>query len=166
MVFSKLNIKQAGLVLMAVMITGFILTVKFMHKDEGIPAEPVPAVAINDLRRVAKPEEENFKEFESRKPAVLDSDDETLKAFTERMKEEREQERRITDLKMKREETDLELEEQKALSELNRFKQDGIGSVNEGNSTEGPNMNIKIVYLGGTDSKKKQFYPSTVKITS
>lgn len=155
MVFNKSNIRQIILILTAVVIIGCILMGKFTHKVVDTSAQPVGEEAINDSSTPAKPEGEVFKTVDTPHPVVLNDNDEILKKMTEQMEKDREQQRRIKDLKMQREETDLEIEEQKALSELNKLKKDSMGSVNEGNSTNDINMDIKIVYLGGTDAQKE-----------
>jgi len=86
-------------------------------------------------------------------PSMVDDTDETLKRITEDMERDRQQQRRIKELKMQKEETDLELEEQKALCELMKFKKDNMATVSDRDA--GANMDIKIVYLGGTDAQKE-----------
>ena len=155
MVFNKLNIRQIILVLIAVVIMGGVLIGKIIHKDVDTYTESSFPMAINASSRVTASEGSDFKVVGMLKPVTMNDNDAILKKMTEQMEKDREQQRRIKNLKMQREETDLELEEQKALSELNKFKKDSIGSVNRENSVDDSNMDIKIVYLGGVEAQKE-----------
>ena len=134
---------------------GGVLIGKIIHKDMDTYTESSFPMAINASSRVIASEGSDFKVVGMLKPVTMNDNDAILKKMTEQMEKDREQQRRIKNLKMQREETDLELEEQKALSELNKFKKDSIGSVNRENSVDDSNMDIKIVYLGGVEAQKE-----------
>jgi hypothetical protein len=131
MVFNKLPMMM---VLIAAGITGC-----------GRPEAPPAAIAATPLSPVVA----------APKPAVFEEDDESLKKMTEEMQKDRQQQRRIKALKMEKEQTDLELEEQKALAELNKFRRNTTDPVNEGAPPNSPDTDIKVAYIGGANLHKE-----------
>ena len=66
------------------------------------------------------------------------------------------QQKQTKDLKIKLEQTNLELEQEKALAEINKLKKENMGAFNEP-AVEGQNNlpEIKVEYIGGNSVKKE-----------
>jgi hypothetical protein len=77
-------------------------------------------------------------------------------AIQEQLDRDRKQQKQTKDLRIKLEQTNLELEQEKALAQINKLKKENRGAFNEP-SAEGQNNlpEIKIDYIGG-DSVKKE----------
>ncbi len=77
-------------------------------------------------------------------------------AIQRQLDRDRQQQKLTKDLKNKLEQTNLELEEEKALAEINTLKKENMGAFNEPNSDGQNNLpEIKVDYIGG-DSVKKE----------
>ena len=70
------------------------------------------------------------------------------------MEKDRDQQRVLKDLRLKKEEIDLKLEEQKAMAELNKIRTESDDPINEGKTANDFNIDIKVVYVGGTETSK------------
>ena len=77
-------------------------------------------------------------------------------AIQEQLDRDRRQQRQTKELKNKLEQTNLELEQEKALAEINKLKKENQGSFNEPSSDGQTNVpDIKVNYIGGNDVKKQ-----------
>lgn len=74
----------------------------------------------------------------------------------EQLDRDRQQQKITKDLKNKLEQTNLELEQEKAVAEINKLKKDNIGAFNDPSENGQTNLpDIKVEYIGG-DSVKKE----------
>ena len=77
-------------------------------------------------------------------------------AIQEQLDRDRKQQKQTKDLKIKLEQTNLELEREKALAEINKLKKENVGVFNEpavGGQNNLPE--IKVNYIGGDSTKKE-----------
>ena len=89
------------------------------------------------------------------KPAISLNNGEDA-AIQEQLDRDRQQQRLTKELKNKLEQTDLQLEEEKALAEINKLKKENMGAFDEPNSDGQTNLpEIIVDYIGG-DSVKKE----------
>lgn len=89
--------------------------------------------------------------------ALGDDEDEKLqKEMQEQMDQDRNQQRQIKMLKMQLEQASLQLENEKALTEINKLKKENTGYVKDSNPKMGDDFpSIRVLYIGGTDSSKE-----------
>jgi hypothetical protein len=88
--------------------------------------------------------------------STIPDDDEMLNKMKEQMDKDRDQQRRIKALRLKIEQTDLELKEQQALAEINKLRKSNAGfTKNEGSELNGEIPEMKVLYIGGTDKSKE-----------
>jgi len=77
-------------------------------------------------------------------------------AIQRQLDRDRQQQKLTKDLKNKLEQTNLELEEEKALAEINTLKKENMGAFNEPNSDGQNNLpEIIVDYIGGNSVKKE-----------
>ena len=88
-------------------------------------------------------------------PAFTSNSSEDVE-IQDQLDRDRQQQKLTKDLKNKLEQTNLELEQEKALSEINKLKKENLGSFND-TSEDGQNNlpEVKVEYIGG-DSVKKE----------
>ncbi|MDE2028168.1 MAG: hypothetical protein KGK03_05030 [Candidatus Omnitrophica bacterium] len=147
MEFNGFNIRTIIITVVAACLM-CLLTVRIPHQNVNASTGPITPTIIheNHIPIVTQPQG----------GGDVDRDGQ-MKRMKEEMSMDRQQLRRIRVLKMKREETDLELEEQKALSELNKLKMDNLALDNGANPADSSNVNIRIEYLGGAANTGKLF---------
>jgi hypothetical protein len=77
-------------------------------------------------------------------------------AIQEQLDRDRRQQKETKDLRIKLEQTNLELEQEKALAEINKLKKENRGAFNEP-AVDGQNNlpEIKVDYIGGNSAKKE-----------
>ena len=84
---------------------------------------------------------------------VANQDDSEIQQQLDR---DRQQQKITKDLKNKLEQTNLELEQEKAVSEINKLKKENIGAFNEPSENGQSNLpDIKVEYIGGDKVKKE-----------
>jgi len=77
-------------------------------------------------------------------------------AIQEQLDRDRKQQKQTKDLKIKLEQTNLELEQEKALSEINKLKKENAGAFNEPVIDGQRNIpEIKVDYIGGNNKSKE-----------
>jgi len=90
---------------------------------------------------------------------IIPSDDEdelVQRAMKDQMDKDRNQQRQIKMLKMQLEQINLQLDNEKALTEINKLKKENAGYVKDSNSQAGTGFpSIRIIYIGGTDTGKE-----------
>jgi len=87
---------------------------------------------------------------------VVDATPEDVAAIQEQLDRDRRQQKQTKDLKTQLEQTNLELEQEKALSEINKLKKENAGAFNEPAIDGQKNMpEIKVDYIGGSSIKKE-----------
>jgi len=85
-----------------------------------------------------------------------DEDDAIQKEMKDQMDKDRNQQRQIKMLKMQLEQVNLQLDNEKALTEINKLKKENAGYVkdeNTQNNSEYPN--IRVIYIGGTETERQ-----------
>jgi hypothetical protein len=89
------------------------------------------------------------------KIAAPDEEDGAVqKEMREQMDKDRNQQRQIKMLKMQLEQVDLQLENEKALTEINKLKKENAGYVKDSGLQAGNDFpSIRIIYIGGADEK-------------
>jgi len=88
-------------------------------------------------------------------PAVMAGNEDDF-AIQEQLDRDRLEQNQTKDLKIKLEQTNLELEQEKAYAQLNKLKMENVGVLNE-TAVEGNNKipEIKIEYIGGNSVNKE-----------
>jgi len=77
-------------------------------------------------------------------------------AIQEQLDRDRKQQKQTKDLKIKLEQTNLELEQEKALAEINKLKKENMGTFDEPAVEGQKNLpEIKVDYIGGSGVKKE-----------
>ena len=77
-------------------------------------------------------------------------------AIQEQLDRDRRQQKQTKDLKIKLEQTNLELEQEKAIAEINKLKKENTGAFNEPTADGQNNLpEIKVDYIGGNGVKKE-----------
>lgn len=86
-------------------------------------------------------------------PVTSNEDD---AAIQEQLDRDRLQQKHTKDLKIQLEQTDLELEQEKALAQINKLKKENVGAFNEP-AVDGQNNLPEIIvnYIGGDNAKKE-----------
>jgi len=85
-----------------------------------------------------------------------DDDEAVVKEMKDQMGRDRDQQRQIKMLKMQLEQINLQLDNEKALTEINKLKKENAGYVKDSNSKTGAGFpNIRIIYIGGTDMDRE-----------
>jgi len=149
MEFKKLSLKPVLLVLfLGLLLIGATLW-KFSSKADSSVTETVgtlpPAVSIPTS---VEPQMTN-------EPASGTSKEEDV-AIQEQLDHDRQQQKQTKDLKIKLEQANLELEQEKTFAEINKLKKENVGTFNEpavGGQSNLPE--IKIDYIGGNSIKKE-----------
>ena len=90
----------------------------------------------------------------STKDAVLE-ENQSIKEMKEQMDNDRLQQKKIKTLKLELEQTNLQLEKDKALSEIDKLERGNMGVVNDSDDQQGKYPDVKVVYIGGSVEKKQ-----------
>jgi len=85
------------------------------------------------------------------------SEDEAMqKEMKDQMDRDRNQQRQIKILKMQLEQINLQLENEKASTEINKLKKENAEYIKGSSSQDGTGFpSIRVIYIGGTDSQKE-----------
>jgi hypothetical protein len=158
MVFKFLTSKKF-LILLGVVVIGFILS-KFIHKgdssavnDAVLPQSQNETINTLPVKAVIK--EPAFAKIPVKKIDLETSDQEDA-AIQEQLDHDREAQKQTKYLKTKLEQTNLELEQEKALAEINKLKMDNIGAFKDPTEESQKNLpEIKVEYIGGGATKKE-----------
>ena len=85
-----------------------------------------------------------------------DEDEAVQREMKGQMDKDRNQQRQIKMLKMQLEQINLQLDNEKALTEINKLKKENAGYVKDSNLQAGVGFpSIRIIYIGGTDIGKE-----------
>jgi len=148
MVFKDLNIKTIILIAMAVLIILMTILSKLIH-HESIPQEVIPT-AIEPIQLISTKSQNK----ETRE--MTEEDSQSIKEMKEQMDSDRLQQKKIKMLRMQLEQTNLKLEEEKALSEIGKLEKENAGVVNDSNNDgQDKYPDIKVIYIGGTPESKE-----------
>jgi len=153
MEFRKIN--KRGMIL--IFIAGFLIVMaivsnyKFKNTDvpnNQIQAPPLPPSFLKQPEVVRQ-----------QLNAIIPSDDEdeaVQREMKDQMDKDRNQQRQIKMLKMQLEQINLQLDNEKALTEINKLKKENAGYVKDSNSQAGIGFpSVRIIYIGGTDIEKE-----------
>ena len=87
---------------------------------------------------------------------VVDEQEAAQKDMKEQMQRDRLQQRQIKMLKMQLEQVDLQLENEKALTQINKLKKENAGYVKDSMGQSGAIFpGVKVIYIGGTAMEKE-----------
>ena len=85
-----------------------------------------------------------------------DEDEAVQREMKDQLDKDRNQQRQIKMLKMQLEQINLQLDNEKALTEINKLKKENAGYVKDSNlQADAGFPNIRIIYIGGTDIGKE-----------
>lgn len=131
-----------GIVLLAAL--GITARVVWQHQENMMPTDVVGNKQASEAE---------FTIIDQPVTNEPDRDDAALNAMIEDMEKDRVEQRMIRALKMRKQETDLELEEQKSRAELNRLR--NLNPPQEAKAGDTSNLDVKIIYLGGNETDKE-----------
>src|SRR5437016_3589476 len=104
MEFNKSNITKIAFALAGVMVAGLAVAGKFKHKGAEVPDQPSNVESVEDEHNNAiKTQRLDFMAYEDTKPERGDHDDEALQKMMQEMEKDREQQRVLKDLRLKKE---------------------------------------------------------------
>jgi len=140
------NISIGIVMLFAVVVLlfiGFLFWRASSHIEEPIKENPKEENTIQQVSRMSiEPEQMGSKQEDAMIEQQLDRD--------------RQQQKQTKDLRIKLEQTNLELEEEKALSEISKLKKENTAPLNESSADGQKNLpEIKVNYIGGDNLKKE-----------
>jgi hypothetical protein len=156
MEFKNMSLKSILLISLALFLIGFVI-IKFSLAPPtgGHDFSPVPKVLIPDTRSSSKVAEQETIEGGSTPGKQLTAEQDDA-AIQQQLDRDRRQQKQTKDLKIKLEQTNLELEQEKALAEINKLKKDNMEAFDEPSVIGVNNLpEIKVDYIGG-DSVKKE----------
>ncbi len=118
---------------------------------------PAPPTGGHDFSRVPKQvaEQETIEGGSTPgKPPTTEQEDDA--AIQEQLDRDRRQQKQTKDLRIKLEQTNLELEQEKALAQINKLKKENMETFDEP-AVEGPKNlpEIKVDYIGGSSVQKE-----------
>ena len=159
--FKNLNLRSIILIALAgLMFLGTIFLKMASHKPvpelnplspsslESMPSsvstrsnEVLPIVPINNTNTIKD---------------LAPEDAQSIREMKEQMESDRLQQKKIKMLKLQLEQTNLQLEQEKALSEISKLEKENTGVVNDSNEGDQDKYpEIKVIYIGGTKDKKE-----------
>jgi hypothetical protein len=145
--FKNKSLKSMILILMP----GVLLIGLFFWKLSS-KTEPIDSQTVAALPQVVKevPPKDVFVPTPPTAPIAGDA------VIEQELDSERLRHKQTRDLRNKLEQTNLELEEQKALAQINKLKKENRGAFNEENTDAQNNLpEIKVDYIGGDTVKKE-----------
>ena len=161
MEYRKLNIRAmiliviAGLMLLGTIISKIVFYKKipdqnYLPMAPGVYKTVIPVVESNhglSVRSIIKSKLDN---------EITGEDPQSIKDMKEQMDNDRLQQKKIKILKLQLEQTNLQLEQEKALSEISKLEKENAGVVNVA-TDQGQDKypDVKVIYIGGTAEKKE-----------
>ena len=87
---------------------------------------------------------------------LMEDDTASMKEMKEQMNSDRLQQKKIKMLKLQLEQTNLQLEQEKSLSEIGKLEKENTSFVNDSNN-QGQDRypEVKVIYIGGTTDRKE-----------
>ena len=155
--FKKMSLKSILLVsLAAIFLIGFVV-MKFSSKTDSSTIENVetlpPAIKEASVKASSTPSAAVPQMSSQLAPGISKEED---TAIQEQLDRDRKQQKQTKDLKIKLEQTNLELEQEKAIAEINKLKKENTGAFNEPTADGQTNLpEIKVDYIGGNGVKKE-----------
>jgi len=153
---NKLFLPALAVLFVIVLLVGksFIKTASTSQENpEAVNSSPV-LLSKDTLVKPAIQKESSEKDF-SKKP-ISDASNEDDAAIQDQLDRDRQAQKQTKYLKTKLEQTNLELEQEKALAEINKLKIDNMGAFKDPTEESQKNFpEIKVEYIGGNDVKKE-----------
>jgi hypothetical protein len=143
--FSKISLRLIiSILLIGVLIVG-LLNWKYSTKTRISEEENITAIP--------DPQNEMIKENNDSIPKISNQEDSKIQ---EQLEHDRQQQKQTKDLKIKLEQTNLELEREKAIAEINKLKNEDTGGFKETAISGQKDLpEIKVEYIGGGSVKKE-----------
>jgi len=145
------RINKRGMVFIS--IAGFLIVMaivlNFKSKSADVPDNQIhaPALPVPVPDELVRP---------VHRLKIEDEDEAVQREMKDQMDKDRNQQRRIKMLKMQLEQINLQLDNEKAFTEINKLKKENAGYVKDSNSQAGTGFpSIRIIYIGGTDIEKE-----------
>jgi hypothetical protein len=157
--FKKLQ-AMFPIILIGLLFCGFLIWNVFLKTNTPASENDVlPSTVVNLQKKsivvkvpIQAPPAQMAKEANKLSSEVANQDDSEIQQQLDR---DRQQQKITKDLKNKLEQTNLELEQEKAVSEINKLKKENIGAFNEPSENGQSNLpDIKVEYIGGDKVKK------------
>jgi hypothetical protein len=142
--FKKLN--SRSIILLAIAGVILFVTIVIRMASHGPTPEPIslPVIESNQVPLVRPMKE------------LTQEDTQSMKEMKEQIENDRLQQKKIKTLKLQLEQTNLQLEQEKALSEISKLQKEDTSVVNVSNDRgQDKYPDIKVIYIGGTADKKE-----------
>ncbi len=153
MEFKRINTRAIVLISIAGFLIVMTIISNFKSKSTDVPDNQIQAPALPVS--VFKQPEVAGQRFNTINPSD-DEDEAVQRQMKDQMDKDRNQQRQIKMLKMQLEQINLQLDNEKALTEINKLKKENALYVKDSNSQTGTGFpSIRIVYIGGTDIEKE-----------
>jgi hypothetical protein len=149
MEFKRINMRAMILIAIAGFLILMTIFLNFKPKSTDVPNYQIqtPSMPLSVSDELVRPIK-NFK--------TEDEDEAVQSEMKDQMDKDRNQQRRIKMLKMQLEQVNLQLDNEKAVTEINKLKKENAGYVKDSNSQVGTGFpSIRIIYIGGTDTEKE-----------
>ena len=153
---NKLFLPALAVLFVIVLLVGksFIKTASTSQENpEAVNSSPV-LLSKDTLVKPAIQKESSEKDFS--KNSISDASNEDDAAIQDQLDRDRQAQKQTKYLKTKLEQTNLKLEQEKALAEINKLKIDNMGAFKDPTEESQKNFpEIKVEYIGGNDVKKE-----------
>ena len=148
--FKKLNGRAVILLVLAGVMV-FVMIITRMAVHESIPEQrSQPMIESNQSEPV------RLMAYSRQMKEVTPEDSPSIKEMKEQIESDRLQQKKIKILKLQLEQTNLQLEQEKSLSEISKLEKENTGVVNVSNGQgQGKYPDIKVIYIGGTGESKE-----------
>ena len=148
--FKKLNGRAIILLALAGSMP-FVMIITRMAVHESIPEQrPQSMIESNQSAPV------RLMSYSRQMKEVTPEDSPSIKEMKEQIESDRLQQKKIKTLKLQLEQTNLQLEQEKSLSEISKLEKENTGVVNVSNGQgQGKYPDIKVIYIGGTAESKE-----------
>jgi len=148
--FKKLNGRAVILLVLAGVMV-FVMIITRMAVHESIPEQrSQPMIESNQSEPV------RLMAYSRQMKEVTPEDSPSIKEMKEQIESDRLQQKKIKTLKLQLEQTNLQLEQEKSLSEISKLEKENTGVVNVSNGQgQGKYPDIKVIYIGGTAESKE-----------
>lgn len=161
MVFKNMTFRAVLLVVLAAFCLIGVLCMKFFHKsntsiaDNALPTQPAQDQSIKAVSIDQTAQSQSIKPVITRavEPEVTKEDSAVIQ---EQLDIDRQQQKQTKDLKIKLEQINLQLEQEKAIAEIDKLKKEDMDSFNDPAIDGQKNMpEIKVDYIGGNSIFKE-----------
>jgi len=143
MEFKKLNVRALILMALAsVMLLGMLMT--HLKPQAAIEQPQAQTPSLGPIINIPAPQE------------MSQEDTASMKEMKEEMDSDRQQQKKIKMLKLQLEQTSLQLEQEKDLSEIGKLEKDNTGIVNDSNDQGlGKYPDVRVIFIGGSTQDRQ-----------